>query len=191
MFEKLKELGVSNNAIAILTKNFKTTNALLYSTEAELVELGIDSASISKLEILKEIVVEYATTKMIKGTSYASSNQVFLHFNEYFKKETREHAIILCLNAQLELIKIETIAIGTTTACIYQTKEIYRRAILCNAVSIIFVHNHPSGSSKPSEEDKKTTNTLKKAGELMNIPLVDHVIIGKNEYFSFVEEGLL
>lgn len=62
-------------------------------------------------------------------------------------------------------------------------------AIRLKAASIIIVHNHPSGRVKPSEEDRKLTKDMKVAGEILNIPLLDHIIIGAGRYYSFSEEG--
>ena len=66
-----------------------------------------------------------------------------------------------------------------------------QRALLCNASRIMIAHNHPSGNSEPSREDKKTTENIRKACDLIGIPLLDHIIIGEDEYFSFKGEGLL
>ena len=66
-----------------------------------------------------------------------------------------------------------------------------QRALLCNASRIMVAHNHPSGDSSPSREDKKSTMKIKEACDLMGISLLDHIIIGEDEYFSFKAEGLL
>ena len=70
-------------------------------------------------------------------------------------------------------------------------REVFREAIEVNAHSIIISHNHPSGDPVPSQKDRDITNILLKAGDILNIELVDHIVIGRGKYFSFREEGIL
>ena len=84
---------------------------------------------------------------------------------------------------------------GTVNACLLHTREIMIRNVLCGASAFIVVHNHPSGELSVSKDDISTTEQLKKAGELMEIPLLDHIIIGREDeketYYSLKEHGLL
>ena len=80
---------------------------------------------------------------------------------------------------------------GTISASLLAPREVFMRAVLIGAVQIILCHNHPSGNTVPSDNDFKLTERIKKAGELLNIPLADHIIIAKNNYLSFKEANLL
>lgn len=103
----------------------------------------------------------------------------------------REHFFALHLNAKNRVINKEVLSIGTLTQSIVHPRETFKRAIAHNSASIILVHNHVSGDPEPSNDDKQTTQRLTKAGDLLNIPVLDHVIIAEEGYFSFRKEGLM
>ena len=96
--------------------------------------------------------------------------------------------MILLLDTKNRVIKDETISIGTLNASVIHPREIFKSAIKESAHSIILVHNHPSGEPEPSHEDTEITEKLFDAGELLNIKVLDHVIIGKDNYYSFKEK---
>ncbi|MCK4592026.1 DNA repair protein RadC [Candidatus Parcubacteria bacterium] len=96
----------------------------------------------------------------------------------------REHFIVLYLNARNQLIHKETISVGIINANLVHPREVFYPAIECLAVSIILAHNHPSGGATPSKDDLELTNRLKKAGELMGIEVLDHIIITKDNFKS-------
>lgn len=107
------------------------------------------------------------------------------------RNERKEHFVILYLNAQNILIHQETISIGTLNASLVHPREVYEPAVRLTAGQIIVCHNHPSGNPYPSQADIDITLRLKKAGEIMGISLIDHVIVGKESYFSFAEKKLM
>ena len=101
---------------------------------------------------------------------------------------TKEGFIIFCLDTDLSIISREIVSIGTLNSCIIHPREIFRTAITRNANSIIVAHNHPSGNLTPSKEDLDITKQLKKAGEILNILLLDHVIVSKQGYNSIKDK---
>ena len=103
----------------------------------------------------------------------------------------REHLIAVLLDARNALLGMETVSVGTLTASLVHPREIFKAAILANAGAVILVHNHPSGASDPSPEDKATTRRIWKAGSIIGIPLLDHIIIAGRGYFSFREKDML
>ncbi|OGF48587.1 MAG: hypothetical protein A2231_11380 [Candidatus Firestonebacteria bacterium RIFOXYA2_FULL_40_8] len=103
----------------------------------------------------------------------------------------KEEFRILILDTLNQFQRIETISIGTVNSDLVSPREVYRTALLYDAVNIIGVHNHPSGSAEPSEPDIKITKDLCKAGKLVNIKLLDHLVIGNHCYSSFADLGLL
>jgi len=106
-------------------------------------------------------------------------------------KYQKEHFIGLYLNARNQLIYQETISIGSLNANIVHPREVFEPAIAKHALSIIIAHNHPSGSTEPSEEDLQITKRLIKAGKLLGIEIVDHLIIAGRRLLSFKEKGLI
>lgn len=110
----------------------------------------------------------------------------FLRMHE----ETEEYMYMLCLNSKLRLNGIFEISHGNVNSSIVGAREVFQKALLGNAVSIILIHNHPSGDCTPSREDIKVTERLKEAGRIIGIEVLDHIIIGKS-YCSLKEKGYL
>ena len=98
---------------------------------------------------------------------------------------------VIYLDGQNRIIEIEDLFEGTVTSSAIYPREIMKSAIKQNAVTLLFVHNHPSGAPEPSGSDKQLTRDLVYAGSIMQIKVLDHLIIGGNSYFSFAEEGLI
>ncbi len=115
--------------------------------------------------------------------------------SDYFMEEVRhsheELFIVALLNAKSKMMSYEKISKGSLTASIVHPREVYKIAIQKSAYSIIAVHNHPSGDPSPSKEDIQMTSRLKEVGELIGIPLLDHIIIGDGQYVSLKGEGYL
>jgi len=109
----------------------------------------------------------------------------------YMRKRTREHFLVLFLNARNEMIFSRPMFVGTLNANLVHPREIFEEAVRQNAASIILVHNHPSGGARPSKDDMSITKTLVKAGQIMGIEVLDHVIIAKNRFFSFKEKKMI
>lgn len=110
-----------------------------------------------------------------------------LHMDEL----AEEHCYMIALNTSCRILGLFLLSKGTVSESLASPREIYIRAALIGAVQIILVHNHPSGNPVPSECDIDLTKRLKDCGELLNICLADHIIIGHNSYLSFKEAKLL
>ncbi|WP_297392327.1 DNA repair protein RadC [uncultured Peptoniphilus sp.] len=102
-----------------------------------------------------------------------------------------EHFRIITLNTKKEINFVREISKGTINMTLVHAREVFRAAISDNAHTIILLHNHPTGDPKPSKEDIDLTNTLVQASKIIGIDILDHIIIGDNKYFSFLEEGLI
>lgn len=113
--------------------------------------------------------------------------------NEIFDMENlcEEHFVMLALDTKLKVVGAFDIHAGTSKSSLVSAKSVFTRAMLCNANSIIVAHNHPSGDAHPSRDDVSITRTLEKAGEILDIKLQDHIIIGEDSYYSFKREGRL
>ncbi|MBU3097674.1 JAB domain-containing protein [Clostridium sp. DSM 17811] len=104
----------------------------------------------------------------------------------------REELILICLNNKNEPISVSTISIGSLNASIVHPREVFKVAILSNSASVILAHNHPSGDTTPSSEDVSITKRLVEAGKIIGIPIIDHIVIGKEfSYCSLKEKGML
>lgn len=101
----------------------------------------------------------------------------------------QEHFKAIFLDVKGKVIKEKTLFIGTLDASIVHPREVFKEAVACSAASVIVLHNHPSGDCTPSREDIEITKTLKQAGDLLSIPLQDHIIMGKGRYYSVREKS--
>jgi len=103
----------------------------------------------------------------------------------------REHLLLVCLNNRSQPINVSTVAIGGLSGATFEVANIYKTALLSNAKYIILAHNHPSGDPSPSEDDFNATRKVREAGELLGIRLLDHIVVGNGNYYSFAEGGKL
>lgn len=109
-----------------------------------------------------------------------------------FGKEDREHLIAVCLDgAHKPIGKPYVVSIGLANKTVVHPKEVYKEAIKRGSVSVAIAHNHPSGNVEPSQDDRLVTDRLKKAGEILGIKILDHLVISTDRYYSFFEHGVL
>lgn len=143
------------------------------------------------LQILSLIEISKRYNKLVrKGYSkrISSSEDVFNMFCDRFANEKKENFVVLYLDNKNKVIKEETVSVGILNASIVHPREVFKNAIKESAAGIIIVHNHPSGDCKPSDNDLETTEKLVQAGDLLCIPVLDHVVIGKACYWSWKDE---
>lgn len=103
----------------------------------------------------------------------------------------REHFRVINLNTKNQVLAIDTVSVGSLNASLVHPREVFKLPIKRSAASLILLHNHPSGDTKPSREDQDLTRRLCQAGALLGIEIVDHLIIGQNNYLSMRENGYL
>lgn len=142
---------------------------------------------------ISEISVSYSNSKKEKLKA-KDSKQCYALFLDSWNKNTielQEEFKILLLNRANNVLGIYNLSKGGTTGTVVDAKLVFSVALKCNASSIIIAHNHPSGNLTPSEADKTITNKLKQAGKLLDIALLDHLIVTKDNFYSFLDEGLL
>ncbi len=116
--------------------------------------------------------------------------EVFEATKKYGKKR-QEHFVVITLDGAHKIIKVHTVTIGLLNRTVVHPREVFFRAIKDFSHAVIIVHNHPSGRVEPSAEDREITQRLKAAGEIIGIEVLDHLIISKDSYFSFVENGVM
>ena len=117
------------------------------------------------------------------------AEDVFNLFHERLKDEKQENFYVLMLNTQHYIIGEQLISKGILNASLIHPREIFKLAIKESSNAIILIHNHPSGDHTPSQEDEEITEKLLEAGELLDIKVSDHVIVGKDDYWSWKEKG--
>lgn len=159
---------------------------------AELKETpGIGPAKAARLLAAFALAKRYATTRLEPGSQFGSSRDIFSHYQEQLAQEKREIFTCVFLDAKHRFMGEERISIGTLMASPVGPREVFRPAIRAAAQAVVFVHNHPSGDPSPSNDDLHTTRRLLDVGKTIGIKVLDHVIVGSNDYFSFADKGLL
>lgn len=145
-----------------------------------------NSFNIYSCRLVKESEMAYRTKKI--STPY----DVYVLAEDLgYTTFTEEHFGMLCLDVKGNVVGYHQIAHGGIAECVVDMKSIFKRAILNNASAIILLHNHPSGSTAPSESDLKLTEKICEAGEVLNITVADHVVIGDGAFCSFKELGYI
>ncbi|MCW8797182.1 MAG: DNA repair protein RadC [Chlorobium sp.] len=137
-------------------------------------------------ELQKRLHYRRNTNKKVR-----SARDVFEYMYGRVPDESKEHLFVLHLNTKNQIISHHLISVGTLNASLIHPREIYKSAIRESSHAIILVHNHPSGDVEPSNADKQVTSILEQAGSILQINLLDHIITGRDAWFSFREHELL
>jgi DNA repair protein RadC len=116
---------------------------------------------------------------------------VFRHFHARLRDAAQEHFCVLLLDGRHRVLGEEVVSLGTLTASLVHPREVFRPALRASAAALILVHNHPSGDPEPSPEDRTVTERLGRAGELLGVPVLDHVVIAERGFRSLRDEGAL
>ena len=141
--------------------------------------------TVVRLEMVKEEVEYYGKKKVNAPGDVA---EVARHF---IGKADREMFIAISLSTNNGINSVHVVSIGALDRATIHPRECFKVALLSNASRVVFAHNHPSGNIEPSPEDKNLTNILKQCGDLLDVKVLDHVIIGDSGYFSFQENRML
>ena len=152
---------------------------------------GIGRQKARRLNTVFELSRRLASRPLLPKLKITDPQIVYHYFEPQLSYLNKEIFLILALNSANKLIRQIKISEGILNSSLVHPREVFRPAILESAASIILLHNHPSGEVDPSAEDKSITRRLVEAGRLMDIPVLDHIIIGHQQYFSFREAGLI
>ena len=152
---------------------------------------GIGNKKADKLYVVKEVVRRIMEEKPSEAPVIHGPEDVSAVFIPKLLHETKEHFMLALLNTKNLVIATPTVSIGSLSASVVHPREVFREAIKYPCAAIILVHNHPSGDPTPSREDISVTERLVKAGKIMDIPVLDHLIIGQHTYVSMKEKNLI
>ena len=170
-------------------KNILELSELPYQQLATLKGLGpVKAVTLNAAFELGRRLAAFPSQEKLKITGPEVVQQKFGPVLSHLKKEVFK---ILLLNSANILIRDVTISEGILDSALVHPREVFKPAILESAASIILIHNHPSGETNPSPEDHRITQRLVEVGRIVGIPVLDHIILGGERYFSFHEEGLI
>jgi DNA repair protein RadC len=151
---------------------------------------GIGPAKAAEIKAAIELGRRYQKPSLT-GASFCSSQDVAVYYQPRMKDLKKEMFRCILLDTKNKIIREEVVSIGSLSASIVHPRDSFKTAIRESAAAVIFVHNHPSGDIKPSREDILLTRRLVQAGEVLGIQVLDHIIIGDGDHFSFRDNGMM
>jgi DNA repair protein RadC len=173
-------------------KRFKTLRGVLEASPGELQRIkGITAHNIFVIKFMQEISREFLKEQVLDKLYCRSSREVFDYLYHSMRDRKKEVFKVMFLDSQNRVVEIEDLFEGTLNASAIYPREIIEGAVKHNAAALIFVHNHPAGNPQPSDNDKQITQDLVFVGNIMQIRILDHIVIGDNRYFSFADAGLI
>jgi len=206
--EKLEKTGVSSLKdeellAVILRTGYKGKNVLQLAKEIlkqypadDFIRIplsklrGIKGVGLAKAALIAA-AIELVKRGLDKNIISIKKPTDILPYVSDIKTKQKECFLVFYLNARNEILRREFVSVGILTASLVHPREVFAPAIIQPAASVIFVHNHPSGDSTPSDEDLKLTNRLVSAGEILGIEVLDHIIVTKTGFLSMKGKGLI
>lgn len=176
----------------MLLSRYSDFRRLSMASIGELCEIkGIGPARAAQIKASMSIAKRFSTIPVKMLQQFKCSNDIFGHFHERLRGKRQEQFIVVLLDNKNRIMKEVNISMGSLTASIVHPREVFTSAIKESAASVIFVHNHPSGDPDPSKEDIQITQRLVDAGNIIGIKVLDHIVIGNEQYVSFKDSGIL
>jgi DNA repair protein RadC len=183
--------SVMSIAQELLVK-FGNIKSISQATLEELSQIkGIGLAKAAQIKACFEIGRREELEPELKNFDIKDPEAVVKAIRASIKDKAKEHFKLILLNPRNKIMGISTISVGTLNASLVHPREVFKDAITHSAASVVLAHNHPSGDPEPSEDDLSITKRLAEAGKILGIEVLDHIIIGKNGFFSFREKGLV
>jgi DNA repair protein RadC len=152
---------------------------------------GMGPAKSASICASLELGRRLAARRLHPGAAIRGPADVFAHFHPSLRLVAQERFIALLLDGRHRVLREEVVSQGTLTASLVHPREVFRPALRESAAALILVHNHPSGDPTPSAEDREVTLRLVRAGELLGVRVIDHVIVAERGFCSLKEEGAM
>lgn len=154
-------------------------------------EEGIGEVNASKIIACMELGRRAGFPKNVQFKKISCAKDVADIFLPEMRLLEEENFRVVFLDSKNKISGSKTIFVGTLNESVIHPREIFKSAVLESSANIILIHNHPSGDTSPSKEDIRSTKDLVRSGEILGISVLDHIILGGNSFFSFLESGLL
>lgn len=152
---------------------------------------GIGKVKAIQIKCIAELCTRMAKATAGERLTFERSGSVAAYYMETLRHKSRECVYLLMLDTKGQLIRETELSRGTVKSSLLSPREVFIEALRAEAVHMILIHNHPSGDPTPSREDMSVTKSIYEMGMKLDIPLIDHIIIGDNKYISFKEQGYL
>jgi DNA repair protein RadC len=174
-----------------LMNEYQTFRNIDSKSFAELKRKGLGIAKIAQIKAAIEIGKRFLNDKSLTKVKVETSKDIVDYFKPSLRDMKKEIFKAVLLDGKNKIIKEVTISEGTLTKSIVHPREVIKEAVIESSAALVLIHNHPSGEPQPSQDDIEITNRIISACDLVGIKVLDHIIIGDDNYFSFFNEGLI
>jgi len=148
-------------------------------------------SSTEEVHLIREVAIRYVGARRRVPGKITRPDQVAEYLRRRIRDDAREHFVAIYLDGRHRPIADSVVSIGTATASLVHPREVFQPAIALGACALLIAHNHPSGDPTASADDRAVTRQLAEAGRILDVPVYDHLVVGGDHYFSFMEAGLL
>ena len=174
-----------------LSRNREGLTGLYQLSLAQLQSVkGVGKVKAVQIKCIGELSKRIAAATARKGLSFNQPETIAEYYMERLRHEEQELLICMMLDTKNHLLGEEMVFKGTVNSSLVNPREIFLAAVSYHAVGILLVHNHPSGDPTPSRADLDFTQRVSRAGDILGIPLIDHIIIGDHRFLSFRQRGI-
>ena len=172
-----------------LTADYANLREIASLNPAILLGHGFTTGAVTRLEAVFEVAKRYGETEWTVGQAFRGSADIYAHFRERLATEMCELFYAVLLDNKHRKLRDVVVSKGSLTASIVHPRDVFAQVVRHGAAAVIFVHNHPSGDPTPSREDLEITRRLREVGELIGVRVLDHIVIGRGRYVSFIDDG--
>jgi DNA repair protein RadC len=187
--------GSSQSSIAAsrrLLRYFGSAHGLARATLEEIRHAGkISGRQAASLYCALQLGRQVCSIPLRAGERFSNSGELYRRYRALFFSASKEHFFSLHLNSKNQLIREVLISIGSLSTSVVHPREVFAPAVRDSTAALIFMHNHPSGDPSPSREDRDCTQRLLHAGQILGIRVLDHIVLGHDDYYSFADAGCL
>lgn len=152
---------------------------------------GVGPVKAVQIKCIAELSKRMAQASAGKKLDFRDPGSIASYYMELLRHEEQERLICVMLDTKNHFLGDVTVTIGTVNTSLISPRELFIEALAFHAVHLILIHNHPSGDATPSREDVSITRRIARAGELLGITLLDHIVIGDRQFVSFLKEGMM
>jgi DNA repair protein RadC len=175
-----------------LLRYFGSAEALILASREEIRLCGkVSTRQATALQAALSLGRQLCSAPLKAGQRFTNSRDLFLRYRAQFYAANREFFLSLHLNSKNQLIREVLVSVGSLNTSVVHPREVFSAAVRDSTAALIFLHNHPSGDPAPSREDRECTQRLARAGKILGIRVLDHIILGHDDYFSFADAGQL
>jgi DNA repair protein RadC len=179
-------------ACARLLDRFESVQGMAQATLEEIRLAGkLSGRQASALHCALQLGRHACSNPLRAGDRFSNSRDIYYRYRARFFSADREYFLSLHLNSKNRLIREALVSIGSLSASVVHPREVFAPAVRDSTSAVIFIHNHPSGDPAPSREDRECTQRLIHAGQILGIRVLDHIVLGRDDYYSFADAGML